>query len=132
MARLHAAQALALPTRDLASRGAALVAAVMLVVACVTYVRLQAPPPVADGEIEVVRAWVSLLIQVGIMLVSALISYAMRPKQKEPEVAKASVPVTDDGKCIRRIYGEIWIDDSIVLGFKQTGQTPIKAKGGKK
>jgi hypothetical protein len=131
-ARLHVAYALALPTRELVSRGSALVAAVMLVIACVTYVGLQAPPPAAEGEIEVVRAWVNFLVQVGIMLVAALVSYAMRPKPKDPEVAKASVPVTEDGKSIRRIYGEVWIPDSIILGFKQTGTTPIKAKGGKK
>ena len=130
--RLHVAYALALPTRDLVSRGFALVGAAMLVVACLTYVKLQAPPPVAEGEVEVVRAWVNFLIQLAVMLVAALISYAMRPKPKDSPVAKASVPVTEDGKSIRRIYGEVWIDDSIVLGFKQTGTTPIKAKGGKK
>lgn len=132
-ARLHVAYALALPTRELMSRGFALVAAVMLVVACVTYVGMQAaPPPPVEGEIQVVRAWTNFLIQLAVMLVASLISYALRPKPKDPEVAKASVPVTEDGRSIRRIYGTVWIDDSIVLGFKQTGTTPIKAKGGKK
>ena len=67
-----------------------------------------------------------------IMIVVALVAYAMRPKPKNPEVVKASIPVVDDGKGVIRVYGEIWIDDSIVLGFKQMGEIPIKAKGGKK
>lgn len=130
--RLHLAYVLALPTRELISRGSALFAAVMVLVSCVTYVGLQAPPPAVEGEVEVVRAWVNFLVQLGIMLVAALVSYAMRPKPKDPEVAKASVPVTEDGKSVRRIYGTVWVPDSMVLGFKQTGTSPIKAKGGKK
>lgn len=72
--------------------------------------------------------WVYIIV----MIVVALVAYAMRPKPKNPDVIKASVPVVEDGKSIIRIYGEVWIDDSIVLGFKQMGTIPIKSKGGKK
>lgn len=130
--RLLVAQALLLPVRELASRAFALAAAVLLVVTVFSaQLAADAPAPKLDG-VTVVGAWVQFVWQVVIMIVAALISYALRPKPKPPEAQKANIPVAQDGKGIRRIYGTVWIDDSVVLGFKQLGTTPIKAKGGKK
>jgi hypothetical protein len=47
----------------------------------------------------------------------------------EEDTPKAEVPEVLDGRKIRRIYGTVWIDDPIVLAFKQVGTIPIKAKG---
>lgn len=134
LARLRIAQLLLLPARELVHRGAALVAAGILLAVSVQYLLLELQPaPIAPaGEVQVVKAWVNFLIQLAIMLVAALVSYAMRPKPQPPEPIKAQVPIVEEGKAVRRFYGEVWITDSIVLGFKEMGTIPIKAKGGKK
>lgn len=132
VARLHLARLLLLPPRERLSRAFALLAAAFLISASVAYVALDDPRPMQVDGLEVSLAWVSFVWQLAAMVVSALISYALRPKQKDPEPAKANIPVAEDGKGIERIYGEVWIDDPYVLGFKQLGQKPIKAKGGKK
>lgn len=129
--RLRLARLLLLSTRERVSRGCALIAALAALGALVAYPGAGSPASVVGG-LEVRQAYIQWIVQIVVMIAAALISYAMRPKQKDPEIAKANVPVVEDGKGIVRIYGSVWIDDSIVLGFKQTGTTPIKAKGGKK
>ena len=71
-------------------------------------------------------------VQIAIIIVSMILSYSTRQKPTKPDPAKASAPTTDEGLSRRRIYGTVWIDDSIVLGFKEIGTDPIRTKGGKK
>ncbi len=78
---------------------------------------------------QAIYQWV---VQLIIVIISALISYAMQPKPKEPERVKASTPSVEDGKGIDIICGTVWIEDEIVLGFKEMGTQKIKAPGGKK
>lgn len=78
------------------------------------------------------QAFINIWVQLGIMLVAALVSYALTPKPKAPEAIAAQAPVVEDGKGVVRIYGTVWIDDSIMLGWKQMGTEPIRKKGGKK
>lgn len=132
VARLHLARLLLLPPRERLSRLFALMAAAFLAGASVTFVAFDESDPVQVYGLDVQHAWIAVVWQLAAMVVSALISYALRPKQKDPEPAKANIPVADDGKGIERFYGEIWVDDPYMLGFKQLGQKPIKAKGGKK
>jgi hypothetical protein len=84
-----------------------------------------------DG-VPVAQAYIQFIVQIVVMIVCALISYAMRPKPKVPEAQKSNVPVVDDGKGIIIVFGTVWIDDSIVLGWKDLDPEPIKSKGGKK
>ena len=77
------------------------------------------------------RAVAPVVIQLIIMAVSALISYAMRPKVEQVKPQEGSIPTTEEGKAVVRIYGDNWIDDSVVLAWKQLGTEPIKS-GGKK
>jgi hypothetical protein len=67
--------------------------------------------------------------QIAVMIISALIQYALAPKPKKPTPAQATTPNVQEGTKIRRVYGTVWIDDSMVLAFKQVGTSPIKAKG---
>lgn len=93
------------------------------------------PIPVAlgpDGRPVFVLAAINIAIQIAILVLSALISYALSPKPKPPEQAEFQAPVVDDGKGIARLYGSCWCNDPIVLGAKQMGTTKIRAKGGKK
>lgn len=130
--RLRGAQLLLLPWRELAHRATALLAAAAILVgATVGLVAELAPPATVDG-LPVAQGVFNIWIYVAVMLVSALVSYALRPKVKSPEQAKPQTPVAIDGRSIRRTYGEIWHTDPQVIGYKQMGTQPIKAKGGKK
>lgn len=130
--RLHLARLLLLPRRELLSRVFALVAAVALLGTLIAYGDLPAAEAKVVDGVEVHLAWINFLIQLAIMIVSALISYALAPKPKDAEVAKANIPVAEEGKGIERVYGTVWFEDPFILGFKQLGTIPIKAKGGKK
>lgn len=72
------------------------------------------------------------VVQLIILIVSALISYATRPRPKEPAKAKADAPNTNDGQMVRHHFGDCWMDDSFILGWKVMGTIKIKSKGGKK
>lgn len=74
----------------------------------------------------------TMWVQVAILVVSALLQMATRKSPEKPKPQEATAPVVEDGKSIRRIYGTVWVDDSIVLGWKEIDQDPIRTKGGKK
>jgi len=99
---------------------------IVAVVRCVsTWDTVSGPQPPAQA----VYQWV---IQLIIAIVAALISAALAPKPKEPEKQKANVPSVEDGKGILEIHGEVWIEDEIVLGWREMGTIKIKQQGGKK
>lgn len=82
-------------------------------------------PPGALG----VYQWV---IQLIIVIISALISYAMRPKVPDPTFAEAVAPTAEDGKSKVRIYGTVWTEDENICAWKKDGTEDIYPKGGKK
>jgi len=87
-----------------------------------------APPP----ELMQPRyAFWNLFIQIGIAIVASIISAALAPKPKAPEPVKARVPVVEEGRKIGKVYGTVWVDDSMVLAFKPVGTIKIKSKGKK-
>lgn len=69
---------------------------------------------------------------VAVFVVSALISFAFRPKPEGAKPQTARAPRVEEGKKIPKIYGTIWINDPMILGFKRIGTDPIKSKSGKK
>lgn len=71
-------------------------------------------------------------VQIAILVVSAVISHATRPKSQQPKPGKVETPVVEEGKTIRKVYGTVWIDDPQMLGFKRMGTDRIRSKGGKK
>ena len=71
-------------------------------------------------------AWIAVLV------VSVLVSVAMRPKTVTPTPGQAEMPVAEEGRPIRKIYGTVWINDPQVIGFKRIGTDRIRKKGGKK
>lgn len=72
------------------------------------------------------------VVQIGIMILAALISYALRPRPQTPDPVSAQVPETKDGKSLREVFGTVWIDDSGIVGWKNHDPEPIRKKGGKK
>lgn len=89
-------------------------------------------PAVVEEGPKVTRAWVQFIYYILVLIVAAIIAYAMAPKPPTPEAGKGVVPEAEDGKSIIRVYGTVWVDDPMVLGFKTMGEDPIKKKGGKK
>jgi hypothetical protein len=86
-------------------------------------------PEVLHGQTAIYQ-WV---VQLIILIISAIIQAAMTPKPKAPEPQKANIPVVEEGKGIEIIFGTVWIDDPTVLAFKEIlPHKKIKAKGGKK
>lgn len=131
--RWYIAKARLVAARVLERAGPSLASHALLLVAIALAVNLarQDLPATIGGRpaSQAIAAWV---IQIIIMAVVAILSYALRPKPKDPEAVKGTIPTAEDGKGIIIVSGTVWIDDSIVLGFKQLGTTKIKSKGGKK
>ena len=85
--------------------------------------------PAADGAPA--QAFVDWVVYAVLLVVSAVLSYALTPRPQAPEAQQAERPHVRDGQGIVRVYGEVWIDDPVVLGWKQIGVDAIR-KGGKK
>jgi hypothetical protein len=133
LARLHLARTWLLVQHNVS--GARLGLFFAVAIACLAGWEALRPPVAAiapDDSPVAVQAALNLIIQIALIILSSLISAALAPKPKPPEAIKAQVPVVEDGKGMERLYGSCWIDDSIVLGFKQMGTKKIRAKGGKK
>lgn len=71
-----------------------------------------------------------ILIQIGIMIVSALIQYALTPKQKAPSPdSNLDVPTVTDGTPKLVVFGDCNLDGSMELWYGDEYSTPIKSKG---
>jgi len=68
--------------------------------------------------------WAAIVI----LIIAILIAVLYKPKTPKMEAAKATAPEVLDGRKIRKIYGTVWVDDSMMLAWKQAGTSPIKAK----
>lgn len=86
-------------------------------------------PRPAHQPQQAIYWWV---VQLIILVVSALISYATRPKQQAAAKSDVKSPNTNDGQMVKHHFGECWEDDSFILAWKVVGTEKIKSKGGKK
>lgn len=73
-------------------------------------------------------------VQVAILVVSMVLSYATRPKPRNvtPSPGSVDTPVVEEGTSVRKVYGTVWVDDPQVLGFKRIGTDRIQKSGGGK
>jgi len=74
-------------------------------------------------------------VQIALFLVSMVISAVTAPKPQKPKPAAFGdfdFPQADEGtpQCV--IFGDVWIDDWIVLGVGNYRTSAIRVKGGKK
>lgn len=112
-------------------RRVALAVALMSAPAVVAFVIARAvfAPPAAAGEpAQAIAAWVVYAV---LLVVAAVLSYALVPKPQTPDAQQAQRPHVKDGQGVVRVYGEVWIDDPVVLAWQSMGVDAIK-KGGKK
>ncbi|GAB3335338.1 hypothetical protein [Marilutibacter aestuarii] len=125
MARYWAMDKYATPCRR-----AVLVAA--LVVLSVQAVALWQAAPVAIAPGAPRGAWVQVVIQIALLVISAYIAYASRPKPQVPDPVSGQAPETKDGKALKELFGTVWVDDSAIVGWANGTPEPIRKKGGKK
>lgn len=85
----------------------------------------------AEPEQPVITAWV-FWVQLAIMVISAVVAYAMRPKPQPPTPADRQAPEVEDGTSIREVFGDVWITNPTELLWKALPEIPIRKKGGKK
>lgn len=78
-----------------------------------------------------VTAWV-FWVQLAIMVISAVVAYAMRPKPQAPQPAERQSPEVEDGTSIREVFGTVWITNPTELLWRALPEIPIRKKGGKK
>jgi hypothetical protein len=72
--------------------------------------------------------------QLIILVVAAILSYALTPKPQAPVAATlddVSIPTTEIGVPVGVVFGEVWIDDSHILWYGDLSNSPIYASGGK-
>lgn len=87
--------------------------------------------PAPGAPVQAVYWWV---VQLIIMIVAAVVSYAMRPKAQSAAEQSNDPPTVEDGTAVRDYGGTVWIEheDNFLLGWKVVGRDPIRTKGGKK
>ena len=104
--------------------------AVFVVIVQLIRLALAAMVPPPPGEpVKAVYWWV---VQLIILVVSAAISWALRPKTEQPKPAAGDAPTTQDGQAVKDYLGTCWVEDEFVLAWKIVGTDKIRTKGGKK
>lgn len=70
------------------------------------------------------QAWV----QIVVAIVVALISYALTPKQPDAVDQVTEAPRLIDGAGVRMVFGEVWITDPAIIGWRKMGTKTIRGK----
>ena len=112
-------------------------ALVIGVTALAFHISGEPPRPFVDSHgdtYQPVQAVVNLWVQLAIMVISALISYALAPKPPKPKPAaleEFDIPQSKEGQPFCWIFGECYVPDATVAYWGNLNSSPIKAKGGK-
>lgn len=70
--------------------------------------------------------------QLAILIISAALSYALRPKPPVPKAATLSdfnIPTPEVGKPLPVVFGDVWVDNADVLWYGDLSTQPIKQSG---
>jgi len=63
--------------------------------------------------------------------VIAIYSYTRQPKPPKPSPGQTQRPVTEEGKTMIEVFGDVVIPDIVMLYFEDLDPIPIKGKGKK-
>lgn len=90
-------------------------------------------PRPAGAPVTAVFVIDDIIYYVIILIIAALIAYAMRPKPENAKPQESKSPTTVDGTPVKDYFGTCWIDhdDTHLLAWRMTGRDPIRSKGGK-
>ena len=87
-------------------------------------------PDGQQPQLAVINIWV----QIAILIVSAIISYALAPKPPVPRpasLADFSAPTAEEGRPLPVVFGTVWVTGPNVLWYGDLQSSPIKKKAGK-
>jgi hypothetical protein len=73
-----------------------------------------------------------IYVQLAIMIIAAVLAYALRPKPQAPAPASlydVNLPTIEIGKPVSVVFGEVWIDDSNILWYGDLQNYPIFSQG---
>lgn len=73
-------------------------------------------------------------VQLAILVVAAILSYAFTPKPKTPPpdtLSDVSVPTIENGKSVGVVFGDVWVDDSNILWYGDLSSQGFSPPGGK-
>jgi uncharacterized membrane protein len=76
-----------------------------------------------------------VLYYIGVLIVSAIVSYALAPKPPSPKPAALSdfdIPTAEQGRPIPVVFGTVTVTGPNVIWYGDMEAEPIKKKGGKK
>lgn len=84
---------------------------------------------------EHAQAAINLLAYVVIMVVAAVLSYALAPKPPQPpkpSLEDFDFPTAEEGRPIPVVFGTAWISGPNLLWYGDLDTEAIRVKGGKK
>jgi len=90
--------------------------------------------PSQVGVQPVYAIW-NFVVQIAIIAVSVIISYALTPKPKPPKPASLAdfdAPTAEEGRPIPVVFGAVLLRGANVVWYGDLEAEPIKKKGGKK
>lgn len=102
--------------------------AVLVVIMQLVRVSIQALMPAPDEPVKAIYWWV---VQLIILIVSAIISYALRPKPQAPKPEQFDTPTVEDGHSVLELYGDVWVKEEFIGAQRVVGKEAIKSKGKK-
>lgn len=76
-----------------------------------------------------------IYVQIAMMVVAMVLSYALAPKPPipaPPSLSDFDVPTAEPGRSIPWIWGEGWLKGYVVVWFGDLDTVPVKSSGGKK
>jgi hypothetical protein len=79
-------------------------------------------------------AW-NFIVQLALIVVSAIVTNALRPKPEPPKAASLSefdVPTAEEGRAVPVIFGTVWVKGPNVIWYGDLRSTAIRKRGGKK
>lgn len=102
--------------------------AVLVVIMQLVRVSIETVAPAQDEPVKAVYWWV---VQLIILIVSAIISYALRPKPQAPKPEQFDSPIVEDGHSVLEVYGDVWVKEEFIGAQRVVGKEPIKSKSKK-
>lgn len=88
-------------------------------------------PDTGGAVLAIINVWV----QIAIMIISAILSYALAPKPMEPpkpSLEDFDFPTAEEGRPIPVVFGTVWISGPNILWYGDLDTQAVKSKGGKK
>ena len=77
----------------------------------------------------------NIFLQIGILVLSAIISYALAPKPPQPKPSRLEdfdAPTAEEGRPLPVVFGTVWLTGPNVLWYGDLRTSPIKSSGGGK